>query len=595
MVKAQSAGAHPAPKLRDYQSSAIDRVTAEWRRGVNRVCLVLPVGGGKTLTAAEIVRRVIDASARGDSDCDAFFLGHRAELVEQPSRAFRKLGIPHGVVKAGVRPSASYCRKCSRLHEVRPARCPCGSLDVERIRVQVATPQTLARRDLSLVNDQAGRVCFLIPDEAHRYLAQDMRRVTRELGQQYDAIFLLGLTATPYRLDGKDISDMFETLIEGATTPQLISEGHITEGLVVGRPPPTRPDLRAVGEDGEFQESAAEAAMDTPKLLGDAVDTWRKHCDGRPGIGRCTSKNSAMRRAERFAAAGFRVGYLDGETPKRERRLLLARLAIGGQHLGHPAGLDVLLFQNVLTEGFDSESSYELLQEPDVRRAIWPSSSAPPPYQPLQVVGDYCPTQSMGAFIQLWGRGSRTHRDKLWLRFLSHAGNEDEHCWLSQHHGFSIDHDQKKWKSELRKREAEQAVPTTAGSGVARVVCKECGTRWLPGTTECLHCGSVDLGLATRREVYGDESGEEAPGELVQKVADKEAPRPPTPSELDRWLESQFRKLREENAVRLSSGRAARKPGSIWHIYCGIFKKEPPREAWTRALVAAGYGRRITG
>ena len=56
---------------------------------------------------------------------------------------------------------------------------------------------------------------------------------------------------------------------------------------------------------GEFLEDAAEQAMDRPKLIGDSVDTWRKHCDGWPGLGRCVTKRSALARAEAFKAAGF--------------------------------------------------------------------------------------------------------------------------------------------------------------------------------------------------------------------------------------------------------------------------------------------------
>lgn len=555
-------------KLRDYQADAVDRVLDCWRKGQESVALVLPVGGGKTLTAAHVVKRVVDSTERGESDFDVYFLAHRLELIEQPSRAFRRFGIHHGVIKAGV-PSTS-------------------------ARVQIASVQTLARRDVSVLNDSPTRSCLIIPDELHRYKAQDHQRVIRELRRTYAQTYLVGLTATPYRLDGQGLGDVCDALVEGATTPQLIAGGYITEGTVIGRPPPKGPDRRAIDENtGELLDSEVESVMDQPKLVGDAVDTWRRHCDGYPGIGRCSTKRSAMLRLEKFAAAGFRVGYLDGETLKRERQLLLARLAIGGERSAHPLGLDVLLFVNVLTEGYDSESSYGLVLD-ECRRELWPRASAPPPYVPLCVVADYAPTESMGAFIQLWGRGSRTHPDKPWLKLLSHAGNEDRHCFLSQHHGFTLEHKQGDWIRALREREADQAVPTASGSGIARLVCQECNTRWLPGTEQCLHCGSTDLGEVSRREVYGDSSGEEpeeVPGELVAKTADAEAPRPPTPYELERWFDSQFRKLREENAQRLSDGKTAMKPGTLWFRFKGIYKRPPPPDVWRRYLNTYGYGK----
>ena len=547
------------PQLRPYQLAAIESIRTHWSAGRNNVCLVMPVGGGKTLTAAHMIKRALTESP----DVDVFFLAHRIELIDQPSRIFTKLGIKHGVIKAGVKPDV-------------------------HARVQIASVQTLANREVEAYTasgTKPGRYALIIPDEFHRYKAQSNRRIVRELKRSYSDSFTVGLTATPYRLDGQGLQDVADALVEAATPPQLIADGFITEGTVIGRPLPDPIDPRAIDDSGEYLEAAAEAAMDRPALLGDTVDTWRRHCEGWPGIGRCTSKHSAMLRLERFRAAGFRVGFLDGETPAGERRLLLARLAIGGQRLGHPAGLDVLLFVNVLTEGYDSESSYELLFLPEIRKVIWPTASAPPPYQPLCVLGDYAPTKSMGAFIQFWGRGSRTHRDKPWLRFLSHAGNEDEHCFLSKHHGFTLEHRQSEWLSKLREREAAQGVKV-GGGYVAGVKCQECGTRWAMleggGVPEsCLHCGCRELG-AVVRSVSEGRSEEEAAGELVEKQAAAEAKRPPTPAELDSWFDGEFRKLRAHNAEAVSDGLRSRvwKVGMIVKKFMGTFGRTYEQVPW---------------
>ena len=563
------------PQLRPYQQQAIVNIRAHWSAGRNNVCLVMPVGGGKTLTSAYMIKRAISDSP----DVDVFFLAHRVELIEQPSRVLTKLGIKHGIIKAGVKPD---------IHA----------------RVQIASVQTLANREVeayAATGTKPGRYALIIPDEFHRYKSQSHRRIIRELKRCYSDTFLIGLTATPYRLDGQGLQDVADGLVEAATPPQLIEEGFITEGTVIGRPLPTPIDQRAVDGDGEYLEAEAEAAMDRPALLGDTVDTWRRHCEGYPGIGRCTSKRSAMLRLERFQAAGFRAGYLDGETGALERRMLLARLAIGGQRLGHPAGLDVLLFVNVLTEGFDSESSYELLYLPDIRKVIWPTSAAPPPYQPLCVLGDYAPTKSMGAFIQFWGRGSRTHKDKPWLRFLSHAGNEDEHCFLSKHHGFTLEHRQSEWLSKLREREAAQGVKV-AGGYVTGVKCQECGTRWamLEGgrpPESCLHCGCRELGAVVRSDSAGGRGAgeEEAPGELVEKQAAEEAKRPPTPAELDNWFDAEFRRLQAHNAEAVSDGALSkvRKVGSIYFRYLGVFKRTPaqfPHAVFRKYKLMYGFG-----
>ena len=112
----------------------------------------------------------------------------------------------------------------------------------------------------------------------------------------------------------------------------------------------------------------------------------------------------------------------------------------------------MLLFVNVLTEGYDSESSYDLVLH-ECRSELWQGRSYPPEYVPLCVLGDYAPTKSMGAFIQFWGRGSRVHKDKPWLRLLSHAGNEDGTAFSLSSRGVSLEHKQSRVDGQAARAE----------------------------------------------------------------------------------------------------------------------------------------------
>lgn len=541
--------------LRPYQNRAIAQVKEHWTAGRKRVVLVAPVGAGKTACAEDMILRAL---ARDDG-FDVWFLAHRIELIDQPARRFQKRGINYGIVKAGVQPH--------------PDR-----------RVQIASVQSLKNRPIDPAA-KAERKALVFVDEGHRVKAQTYLNILRDLEQTYGVVYIVYLTATPYRLDGQGLGDVAEALVEATTPRELIAEGYITEGTVIGRPPTEKIDPKAIGDDGEFLEEAVENVMDRPKLVADSVETWRKHCAGYPGLGRCISKKSALARAEAFKAAGFRAGYLDGETPRKERQMLLARLAIGGQRSMHPLGLDVLFFVNVLTEGYDSESSYDLVLK-ECRHDLWLGKSFPPEYVPLCVLGDYAPTKSMGAFIQYWGRGSRVHPCKPWLRFLSHAGNEEEHCFLSVHEGFSLEHKQSQWMKKVREREEAQGVRVSSG-GVFRLICSDCQTRWLPNTTRCLHCGGTNLTPSGRAVI--PEPDEEAPGELVEKKASAEDRRPPTPFEIESWFTSEFSKLRSMNARLISDGFRPHQVGTIIHKYKSIFRRDPPWDVYHRYKRQYGF------
>jgi superfamily II DNA or RNA helicase len=77
--------------LRPYQARAVDAARAAWADGARRVCLVMPTGAGKTITAAAIV------------GADALWLVHRRELAHQaPGRAV----TIQQLVASGDRPEA---------------------------------------------------------------------------------------------------------------------------------------------------------------------------------------------------------------------------------------------------------------------------------------------------------------------------------------------------------------------------------------------------------------------------------------------------------------------------------------------------------
>ena len=81
--------------LRPYQLEAVQRVRLAFLEGHRAVLFVLPTGGGKTVVFSHIAQQ---AAARGNRIA---VLVHRAELLEQASRALADLGVEHGLIAAG--------------------------------------------------------------------------------------------------------------------------------------------------------------------------------------------------------------------------------------------------------------------------------------------------------------------------------------------------------------------------------------------------------------------------------------------------------------------------------------------------------------
>ena len=99
-------------------------------------------------------------------------LAHRKELIEQASD---RIGIEHGIIMSGVTP------------------------DYEQ-RVQIASVMTIANRLHKFQPD------FIIVDECHHAVAGSWEKIIRA----YPNAFILGVTATPCRLDGKGLKSAFD-------------------------------------------------------------------------------------------------------------------------------------------------------------------------------------------------------------------------------------------------------------------------------------------------------------------------------------------------------------------------------------------------
>lgn len=196
------------PALRPYQAAIIADLRQAYRRGARAPLLALPTGGGKTHIFAHAAAM---AQAKGRS---VLILVHRRELLAQASEKLTAAGVPHGIIAPGHATT--------------------------RNRVQVASVQTLARR---LDQDREAPHLVII-DEAHHAVAGQWRTIL----EQFPGAWLLGVTATPCRLDGAGLGvsagGVFDALVTGPSAPDLTAEGFLVPARIFA--PEIPPDLRGI-------------------------------------------------------------------------------------------------------------------------------------------------------------------------------------------------------------------------------------------------------------------------------------------------------------------------------------------------------------
>lgn len=267
--------------LRPYQSRAINEARKQIVEGKRSILIVAPTGSGKTATASAIVKGRIDKGGR------VAWFAHRDELVSQAARTLESFGLEVGCYGANA-----------------------------NARVQVMTVQT------ALSRGEVPEADLVIADEAHHYVADEWRTV---IDAYKEKAFLIGLTATPERKDGRAMRPPFESLIVMAQIGELIKEGHLVPCEVYA------PD-KAITE-----------GVDLAML---PVEAYEKYARGSSGIVFAPHVLAAKTFAAQFVQRGISCGVVHGKMPGDERRDVLAR---------HDAGeISVLCNVYVLTEGYDS-------------------------------------------------------------------------------------------------------------------------------------------------------------------------------------------------------------------------------------------------
>ncbi|WP_075798612.1 DEAD/DEAH box helicase [Roseomonas gilardii] len=428
----------PATSLRGYQSEMVGNIQVEFRNDIRRVLAVLATGGGKTRIFAYTTAAT---AARGKR---VLILAHRKELIRQASEKLREAGVPqHGIVSP--------------------------DFPMTNDPVQVASVQTLARR---LGQPGLEHFDLIIADEAHHAVAGQWKTIL----EAYPKAFVLGVTATPERGDGKGLGveagGIFERMVTGPSIGWLIEQGYLCPSVVYA-PQQGGPDLSGVRTmGGDFEAAALAEAMDRPSITGDAVEHYRRLASGRPAVAFCASVYHAEKVAEAFRAAGFRARAASGKTPAEERDAAINGLATGA--------VEVLCSCDLISEGLDV---------PAVACVIL-----------------LRPTQSVGLFMQQIGRGMRPAPGKNHLIILDHAGNTLRH---------GMPDEAREWSLAGRKK--KKGKPPT----FAIKQCPHCFAMHRPAP-KCPECGHI---YETQvREV------EEVAGELVALTPERLAEMRDTPT-----------------------------------------------------------------
>lgn len=273
-----------------YQQGLIDKARISLSKGNKSVLIVSPAGSGKSVIIAEISRLAINKGGH------VMFMVHRKELVEQIKETFIK----------------------------------------DEIDLSHTTIMTVGR-----IKNRLGKLkkpTLIITDETHHSLAKTYRTIY----EYYHDVPRIGFSATPWRLSGKGLKDVYEDMVVGPQVQWLIDHHYLAPFKMYGFQCDTS-DLKRSSTGDFTKQSMDEMAKKT--IHGDIVNNWKKLANGKKTIIYCHAIWFSKQVAEWFNQAGIPAEHADSKTPAKERDAIMEKFRQGK--------IKILCNVDLVSEGFN--------------------------------------------------------------------------------------------------------------------------------------------------------------------------------------------------------------------------------------------------
>ena len=354
-----------------YQQEILDKLEAERTvRGYTRNLVVAATGTGKTVISALDYKRF--RRQNPGKPCRLLFVAHREEILKQSMYTFRAV------------------LKDANFGEMFVGSYRPESIDNLFISIQTFNSQAFTEKTSPDFYD------YIVVDEFHHAAAPTYQKLL----SYYQPRLLLGLTATPERMDGKSILPYFNNRIAAEIRlPEAIDRKLLCPFQYFGVTDTIDLDKlkwAAGGYDkGELSRLYTISGMMANRradLVVSAVLKYVTDIDDVKGLGFCVSVEHAEFMSDYFNEHGIPSMFLTGKSPDEERKEAKTQLVSGKVRF--------IFVVDIYNEGVDI---------PEVNTVLF-----------------LRPTESLTIFLQQLGRGLRLAEDKECLTVLDFIGQANK-------------------------------------------------------------------------------------------------------------------------------------------------------------------------
>ena len=354
-----------------YQQEILDKLEAERTvRGYNHNLVVAATGTGKTVISALDYKRF--RKQNPGKPCRLLFVAHREEILKQSMYTFRAV------------------LKDANFGEMFVGSYKPESIDNLFISIQTFNSQDFTAKTTTEFYD------YIIVDEFHHAAAPTYQKLLA----YYQPSILLGLTATPERMDGKSILSYFGNRIAAEIRlPEAIDRKLLCPFQYFGVTDTVDLDTLKWSAGGydkseltKIYTLSGAMAQRRADLVVSSLLKYVTDIDDVKGLGFCVSIEHAEFMCRYFNDHGIPSMYLTGSSPDEERKAAKQRLVTGEVRF--------IFVVDIYNEGVDI---------PEVNTVLF-----------------LRPTESLTVFLQQLGRGLRLAEDKECLTVLDFIGQANK-------------------------------------------------------------------------------------------------------------------------------------------------------------------------
>ena len=348
--------------LLPHQKQILDKLRVEREdRGNYKNLIVAATGTGKTVISAFDYQEF----SRTHSRARILFTAHREEILRQSLNTYRSVlqDANFGTLWVG-------------------SNRPQEASEYEHLFVSISMFNSRFEEFFALLDSDF--YDYIVIDEAHHSQADSYRK----LFDHFQPQLLVGLTATPERMDGKDLRHDFGNRISAEIRlPQALQAGLLTpfQYLCISDDTDLSDDSLWSGQKYNIERLADKLCAKTrAQLIVDALHKYLADEYTCRALCFCVNKRHADFMAEQLRLYGFNAQSLTSDTPADERKQLAKDLREGTLHY--------LCVVDIFNEGVDI---------PEVDTVLF-----------------LRPTESLTIFLQQLGRGLRLSAGKTELTVL---------------------------------------------------------------------------------------------------------------------------------------------------------------------------------